>query len=211
VKVQKERISTVRWTVLRSSWRGDAVAGIIITLVNIIAALRSGCCRMDLSLSEALQKFTLLSIGDGLVSQIPALILSVGAGILVTRASENSNLGTQLAGQLFRYPRALKIAFRYDGLLRPDAGNADAAVLRSRRHCGVSRQNLEGAGNQDWPCARAEAFAATTNSSGASKGASKAGGSTAALPAGAAVERRKTYASLVEVDVFAIEIGYGLA
>src|SRR5690606_29237049 len=48
--------------------------------------------------------------GDGLVSQIPALILSVGAGILVTRASENSNLGAQLAGQMFRYPRAMRIA-----------------------------------------------------------------------------------------------------
>src|SRR3954466_6913112 len=90
--------------------RGDAIAGIIITLVNVIGGFAIGVMQMDLSLAEALQKFTLLSIGDGLVSQIPALILSVGAGILVTRASENSNLGTQLATQLFRYPRAMSIA-----------------------------------------------------------------------------------------------------
>src|SRR5580698_9708523 len=89
--------------------RGDAVAGILIMLVNVIGGFAIGVFQMDLSLGEAIQKFTLLSIGDGLVSQIPALILSVGAGILVTRASENSNLGTQLAGQLFRYPRAMKI------------------------------------------------------------------------------------------------------
>ena len=65
--------------------------------------------QMGLSLGESLQKFTLLSIGDGLVSQIPALILSVGAGILVTRASDNMNVGAQVAGQFFRYPRAMKI------------------------------------------------------------------------------------------------------
>src|SRR5580698_710432 len=89
--------------------RGDAVAGILIMLVNVIGGFAIGVFQMDLSLGEALQKFTLLSIGDGLVSQIPALILSVGAGTLDTRASDNSNLGTQLAGQLFKYPRAMKI------------------------------------------------------------------------------------------------------
>jgi len=90
--------------------RGDAIAGIIITLVNVIGGFAIGVLQMGLSLTEALQKFTLLSIGDGLVSQIPALILSVGAGLLVTRASDNQNLGLQLAGQLTRYPRALKIS-----------------------------------------------------------------------------------------------------
>src|SRR3954467_318992 len=90
--------------------RGDAIAGIIITLVNVIGGFAVGVMQMDLSLGESLQKFTLLSIGDGLVSQIPALIISVGAGILVTRATDNSNLGSQIAGQLFRYPRALAIA-----------------------------------------------------------------------------------------------------
>src|SRR5882672_717123 len=110
VKVQKEADFYGAMDGASKFVRGDAIAGIIITLINVVGGFAIGVFQMGLSLAEALQKFTLLSIGDGLVSQIPALILSVGAGILVTRASENSNLGTQLASQLFRYPRALRIA-----------------------------------------------------------------------------------------------------
>src|SRR5438874_8507010 len=105
VKVQKEADFYGAMDGASKFVRGDAIAGIIITLVNVIGGFAIGVLQMGLSLGEALQKFTLLSIGDGLVSQIPALILSVGAGILVTRAAENTNLGTQLASQLFRYPR----------------------------------------------------------------------------------------------------------
>ena len=61
--------------------RGDAVAGILITLVNVVGGFAIGVLQMDLTLSESLQKFTLLSIGDGLVSQMPALIISIGAGL----------------------------------------------------------------------------------------------------------------------------------
>src|SRR3954471_24284207 len=110
VKVQKEADFYGAMDGASKFVRGDAIAGIIITLINVVGGFAIGVFQMGLSLGESLQKFTLLSIGDGLVSQIPALILSVGAGILVTRASENSNLGTQLATQLFRYPRAMKIA-----------------------------------------------------------------------------------------------------
>src|SRR5215216_3297045 len=110
IKVQKEADFYGAMDGASKFVRGDAVAGIIITLVNIIGGFAVGVMQMDLSLAESLQKFTLLSIGDGLVSQIPALIISVGAGILVTRATDNSNLGAQVAGQLFRYPRAIKIS-----------------------------------------------------------------------------------------------------
>src|SRR5882757_2571667 len=68
--------------------RGDAIAGILITLVNVIGGFAIGVFQMGLSLNESLQKFTLLSIGDGLVSQIPALVISIGAGLLVTRTSD---------------------------------------------------------------------------------------------------------------------------
>jgi flagellar biosynthesis protein FlhA len=88
--------------------RGEAIAGILITLVNILGGFTIGVLQMDLSLPEALQKFTLLSIGDGLVSQIPALVVSVAAGLLVTRAAENSDIGRQVGGQVMRYPIALK-------------------------------------------------------------------------------------------------------
>ncbi len=91
--------------------RGDAIAGIIITLINIIGGLIIGVLQMNLDLATAVQNYTLLTIGDGLVSQIPALIISTGAGVLVSRASsEGQNIGTEVATQLGLQPRALMIA-----------------------------------------------------------------------------------------------------
>lgn len=81
--------------------KGDAIAGILITAINIIAGFTIGMFSMGLSMGEALQKFTLLTVGDGLVSQLPALMISVGTGIVVTRAASESNLGTDVATQLF--------------------------------------------------------------------------------------------------------------
>jgi len=92
--------------------RGDAIAGIIITIVNIVGGLIIGVVQKGLDISTAAQNYTVLTIGDGLVSQIPALIISTGAGILVTRAasSEGQNIGSELSSQLGFQPRALKIA-----------------------------------------------------------------------------------------------------
>ncbi len=91
--------------------RGDAIAGIIITLINIIGGLIIGVLQMGLDISTAVQNYTLLTIGDGLVSQIPALVISTGAGILVTRAaSEGQNIGVEMGRQLGLQPRALMIA-----------------------------------------------------------------------------------------------------
>ena len=91
--------------------RGDAIAGIIITLINIIGGLIIGVLQMKLDLARAVQNYTLLTIGDGLVSQIPALIISTGAGILVSRASsEGQDIGTEVVSQIGLQPRALIIA-----------------------------------------------------------------------------------------------------
>ncbi|HJV94635.1 MAG TPA: FHIPEP family type III secretion protein, partial [Albitalea sp.] len=87
--------------------RGDAIAGIIITLVNIIGGFVIGVAMRGLGFSEAAQTYTRLTVGDGLVSQIPALIVSTAAAMIVTRASSEENLGSDLAEQLTRYPRAL--------------------------------------------------------------------------------------------------------
>src|SRR5437879_9017643 len=89
--------------------RGDAVAGILITLINVLGGFAIGIAQKGMPVVEALQKYTLLSIGDGLVAQVPALVVSVAAGILVTRAAEDSNLGAHISSQLTRYPRALAI------------------------------------------------------------------------------------------------------
>src|SRR5471032_1311427 len=110
VKIQKEADFYGAMDGASKFVRGDAVAGIFIMVINVVGGFAIGVFQMDLTLGEALQKFTLLSIGDGLVTQIPSLIISIGAGLLVTRASENTNLGTQVMGQLFAHPRALGIA-----------------------------------------------------------------------------------------------------
>src|SRR5713101_6897322 len=87
--------------------RGDAIAAILITLVNVLGGFAIGMAQKGMSLTEALQRFTLLSIGDGLVSQVPALITSTAAGILVTRAAAKNDLGQDLMQQLMFYPRAM--------------------------------------------------------------------------------------------------------
>jgi flagellar biosynthesis protein FlhA len=90
--------------------RGDAIAGILITLINIVGGFAIGILQKGMPVVEALQKYTLLSIGDGLVAQVPALVVSVAAGILVTRASGDSNLGAHITEQLTLYPRAIGVA-----------------------------------------------------------------------------------------------------
>ena len=89
--------------------RGDAIAAILITLINVIGGFAIGILQKGMTMNEALSRFTMLSIGDGLVSQVPALITSVAAGILVTRATSKNDLGRELSRQLLFYPKALTI------------------------------------------------------------------------------------------------------
>ena len=89
--------------------KGDAIAGIIITVINILAGFAIGMVSMELSFQEALRRYTLLTVGDGLVSQIPALMISVATGIVVTRAASDSNLGHDVLNQLFRQPKVMFI------------------------------------------------------------------------------------------------------
>ena len=86
--------------------RGDAIAGLFITVINIVGGLVAGMLRDHLPLARAAETYTLLTVGDGLVSQIPALLVSTAAGVLVTRA-EGADLGTQVSGQILKSPRAL--------------------------------------------------------------------------------------------------------
>ncbi len=87
--------------------RGDAVAGIIITLINIIAGITIGVFQHHMSVATAAANFTILTVGDGLVSQIPSLITSTAAGLMVTRAVSEANLGKEIFAQLTGYPKAL--------------------------------------------------------------------------------------------------------
>jgi flagellar biosynthesis protein FlhA len=90
--------------------RGDAVAGIIITVVNVVGGILIGFFQRDMEITQALETYTILSIGDGLVTQVPSIIVSIAAGILVTRSSEEGDLGEYVSKQLIVYPRAIAIA-----------------------------------------------------------------------------------------------------
>ncbi len=89
--------------------RGDAVAGILILLINIIGGLMIGVVQHDMAAADAMRNYTLLTIGDGLVAQIPSLVLSTAAAIMVTRVSSSQDMGQQILGQLFENPRSLAI------------------------------------------------------------------------------------------------------
>ncbi len=90
--------------------RGDAIAGILITIINVIGGFIIGVAQMGMDFQSALEIYTKLTIGDGLVTQIPALMISVGSGILVSRAASQSDLGNEITTQLFSRPKVLGVA-----------------------------------------------------------------------------------------------------
>lgn len=87
--------------------KGDAIAGIVIMLINIFAGLAVGILQIGMSWPEAAQTFTLLTIGDGIVTQVPALVIAVGTGIIVTRSGADSRLTSEILGQLGLFPKAV--------------------------------------------------------------------------------------------------------
>ncbi len=90
--------------------RGDAIAGIIITIINIIGGFIIGVLQRKMSVIDAAQNYTLLTVGDGLVSQIPALTISTAAGIIVSRTASEATMGKEFGEQLFAYPKAVYLA-----------------------------------------------------------------------------------------------------
>ena len=102
--------------------KGDATAGLIITVVNIVGGIAMGVLRQGMDIGGALEKYTILTIGDGLVSQIPSLLISLATGILVTKGSKEADFGSVLIGQLFGIPKVLYIvglAMAVLGLVTP--------------------------------------------------------------------------------------------
>ncbi|HSD94836.1 MAG TPA: flagellar biosynthesis protein FlhA, partial [Syntrophales bacterium] len=90
--------------------RGDAIAGVVIIFINIVGGLIVGVLQQGMDITDAARNYTLLTIGDGLVTQVPALIISTGAGMLVTRSTSSSNLGQEITDQLFVQPKAIATA-----------------------------------------------------------------------------------------------------
>ncbi|MBN23229.1 MAG: flagellar biosynthesis protein FlhA [Bdellovibrionaceae bacterium] len=97
--------------------RGDAIAGMLIVMVNILGGIVIGTLQRGMDVAAAAETFTLLTIGDGLVSQIPALIISTAAGIIVTRTASGKNLGSEFSKQLFMHPKTLFVAAGVMGFL----------------------------------------------------------------------------------------------
>ncbi len=97
--------------------RGDAIAGIIILFINLIGGLIVGVLQHNMDMSLAAKTYTLLAIGDGLVAQIPALVISTAAGVVVSRVSTDENIGEQLLGQLFRQPQVILLTAAIVGML----------------------------------------------------------------------------------------------
>jgi flagellar biosynthesis protein FlhA len=97
--------------------RGDAVAGIVIMLLNVVGGLIVGVLQHDMALAQAAKNYTLLTIGDGLVAQIPGLIISIAAGMVVTRVSDDRDIGEQVVGQMFRNSKAIAVTAAIVGTL----------------------------------------------------------------------------------------------
>jgi flagellar biosynthesis protein FlhA len=97
--------------------KGDAIAGIVILLINIVGGLVIGVMQRGMGWGEALQTFTLLTVGDGIVTQIPALVISVGTGIIVTRSASDTSLSGEVVKQLTSFPKALWLVVAAMGVL----------------------------------------------------------------------------------------------
>ena len=109
--------------------RGDAIAGILILFINIIGGLAIGIFEHGMAFKDALHNYTLLTIGDGLVTQLPALVLSTAAAIMVTRVSSSQDMGSQILSQLFENPRALGVTSAVIGSIGLIPGMPNVAFI----------------------------------------------------------------------------------
>ena len=173
--------------------RGDAIAGILITFINVIGGIIIGVAQMNMSFGDAAKSYTLLTVGDGLVSQIPGLIVSTAAGLLVSKAGVRGSADKALGIQLTGYPKALGmsaavmvlIAFLPGIPMIPFLGLAAGAAYLARRFDKV---------------AVAKTDAKTT----------QAAASAAATGAVEAATREETMSDLLKIDDLKVEIGYAL-
>lgn len=127
--------------------KGDAIAGIIIVLINILFGLIIGMVQMDMTFQEAINTFMRLTVGDGLVSQIPALLIATATGIVVTRVTTEGNLGTDVTGQLLQFPKLLFIAsgtsFACCNKTYPLIANIKAIVVVKRSENVINLLNVD--------------------------------------------------------------------
>jgi flagellar biosynthesis protein FlhA len=168
--------------------RGDAVAGILVLFINVIGGFAIGVLQHDLDFSTAIDNYVLLTIGDGLVAQIPALVISIAAGLIVSRVGKDDNdVGSQIVTQMFATPRALMITAVILFLLGIIPGMPTIVFLLLAGACG---------------------FLAWKLISGAERDRQTAATAAAAPPPPAPLEA--SWEDIVPVDVLGLEVGYRL-
>jgi flagellar biosynthesis protein FlhA len=166
--------------------RGDAVAGILIMLINIVGGLFVGVLQHNLDLGTAARTYTLLTIGDGLVAQIPALIISIAAGMVVTRVGDEQDISQQFAGQLFNNPQLLYLTAAIIGLLGLIPGMPNFVFLLLAVALATLAWRLEQQRQQARPLA------------------------VAATPVAPREAQEASWADVSPLDVLGLEVGYRL-
>ena len=169
--------------------RGDATAGIMVLLINLIGGVAIGVLAHGLSFTEALRSYTLLTIGDGLVAQLPALLLSTAVAIIVTRMSGSQDMGGEMSRQLFGNPRTLIVVGGVIGVMGMIPGMPNGAFLTMAAAC---------LGGAWWRQRRAQAMPPPQ--------------AVEALPAPTppAEQRELSWEDVQPVDVIGLEVGYRL-
>jgi flagellar biosynthesis protein FlhA len=173
--------------------RGDATAGIIILLVNMIGGLAIGVTAHDLAFGDAARKYVLLTIGDGLVAQLPALLLSTAVAIIVTRMSRSQDMGGEITKQLFGQPRALYVAAAVIGTMGLIPGMPNIAFLGIAALCAGGARML--------------------NRKFAAQAAAAAAAAKIVAPAAPVVppeNRELSWEDVRPVDLLGLEVGYRL-
>ncbi len=173
--------------------RGDATAGILILLINLFGGLAIGTMMHDMSFGDAARVYALLAIGDGLVAQIPALLLSTAVALIVTRMSRAQDMGGELTKQLLGHPRTLAIAAGMLGTIGLIPGMPNIPFLVIAALCGFGAWKLSQRSQKE---AQTVAAAAAT---------------TAVTPATPPLEARElTWEDVQPVDIIGLEVGYRL-
>ena len=174
--------------------RGDATAGILILVINMLGGLGIGMMAHGMGFTDAARTYTLLAIGDGLVAQIPALLLSTAVAIIVTRVSSAQDMGGELSRQLFGQPRALAIAAGLLGTMGLVPGMPNLPFLLMALLCGggawmLHKRSLQGPSEEEQAAAAAAA---------------------AAPPPSASESKELTWDDVQPVDIIGLEVGYRL-
>lgn len=165
--------------------RGDAIAGILVVVVNIVGGIIIGTIQNGMSVGDAAEVFVLLTVGDGLVSQLPALIISTAAGLIVTRAGSSNNLSEDMGNQLTTHPKALGVAAGSMGVIALIPGIPALPFL------GIA----SGLGYMAWSV---------------TKKAEKKSASEAVAAKEKSKEGSEKIESLLAMDILELEVGYGL-